>query len=153
MCHAICQRNISTRALDHRETRIVIGTRKGSKMERTSEILDGPAALAGVGGDRTFLSELLGIFRAASSTLLDDIREALVKGDLPALANAAHLVKVTAQNVAAGRVYAAAALLEKMATCGELEGARQASLRLEEEMNYLKSPLTALANAVGCSQC
>ena len=122
-------------------------------MEPTSEILDSTAALAGVGGDCIFLSELLGIFRAASSTLLVDIRDALVKGDLPALANAAHLVKVTAQNVAAGRVYAAATLLEEMATCGELEGARQACRRLEEEMDYLKSPLTALANAVGCSPC
>ena len=122
-------------------------------MEQTSEILDSTAALAGVGGDRMFLLELLGIFRAASATLLDDIREALAKGDLSALADAAHLVKVTAQNVAAARVYAAATLLENMATSGELQGARQASLRLEEEMDYLKSPLRALANAVDCSQC
>jgi hypothetical protein len=122
-------------------------------MEQTSEILDSTAALAGVGGDRIFLSELLGIFRAASSTLLDDIRKALVKGDLPAVGNAAHLVKVTAQNVAARRVYAAATLLEEMATCGELEGAREASSRLEEEMDYLKPPLTALVNAVGRSRC
>ena len=122
-------------------------------MERTSEILDGPAALAGVGGDRTFLSELLGIFRAASSTLLEDIREALVKGDLAAVGSAAHLVKITPQNVAARRVYAAATLLEEMATCGELEGAREASSRLEEEMDYLKPPLTALVNTVGRSRC
>ena len=122
-------------------------------MEHTSEILDSTAALACVGGDRIFLLELLGIYRAAWSTLLDDIREALAQGDLPALANAAHLVKVTAQNVAARRVYAAATLLEKMATCGGLVGARQAFSRLEEEMDYLKSPLTALSNAVGCSRC
>jgi hypothetical protein len=127
--------------------------RKGKQMERTSQILDSTEALAGVGGDRIFLLELLGLFRAASSTLLDDIREALGKSDLPALATAAHLVKVIAQNVAARRVYAAATLLENMATCGELEGARQASSRLEEEMDYLKSPLTALANAVACSRC
>jgi hypothetical protein len=122
-------------------------------MEQTSEILDSTAALAGVGGDRIFLSELLGIFRAASSTLLEDIREALVKGDLAAVGSAAHLVKITPQNVAARRVYAAATLLEEMATCGELEGAREASSRLEEEMDYLKPPLTALVNAVGRSRC
>lgn len=122
-------------------------------MEQTSEILDTTAALAGVGGDPEFLSELLGIFRAASPTLLHDIREALLRVDLPALANAAHLVRVTAQNVAARRVYVAATLLEKMATCGELEGARQASSMLEEEMGHLKSALTALANPVGCSRC
>jgi hypothetical protein len=123
------------------------------KMEQTPEILDRQAALAGVGGDLEFLSELLGIFRAASPTLLHDIRDALVKGDLPALAYAARLVRVTAQNVAARRVYAAATLLEETATCGELEGARRASSRLEEEMDKLKSALTTLAHAVGCSRC
>jgi HPt (histidine-containing phosphotransfer) domain-containing protein len=122
-------------------------------MEQSQEILDRTAALAGVGGDLEFLSELLGIFRAASPTLLHDIREALVKGDLTALAYAAHLVRITAQNVAARRVYLAATLLEKMATCGQLEGARQASSRLEEEMDELKSLLTALTNAVSGSQC
>jgi len=122
-------------------------------MEQTSEILDSTAALAGVGGDLEFLSERLGIFRAAAPTLLHDIREALAKGDLPALAKAAHLVKVTAQDLAARRVYVAAAVLESMATGGELEGARQASSMLEEEMNHLKSALTALTNTVGCSQC
>jgi HPt (histidine-containing phosphotransfer) domain-containing protein len=122
-------------------------------MEQSSEILDRTAALASVGGDLEFLSELLGIFRAASPALLHDIREALVKVDLPALANAAHLVRVTAQNVAARRVYLAATLLEKMAACGELEGARHASSRLEKEMDQLKSALTMLANAVGCSRC
>jgi len=122
-------------------------------MEQTLEILDRTAALAGVGGDREFLSELLGIFRAAWPTLLHDIREALVMGDLPALANAAHLVRVTAQNVAARRVYVAATLLEEMATCGELKGARETFSRLEEEMDHLKSALTTLASAVGRSPC
>jgi hypothetical protein len=122
-------------------------------MKQTSEILDSTAALAGVGGDQEFLSDLLGIFGAAWPTLLHDIREALVKGDLPALANAAHLVRVTAQDLAATRVYVAAALLEETATCGEIEGARQASGRLEEEMDHLKPALTALAHAVGCSRC
>jgi hypothetical protein len=122
-------------------------------MEETSEILDSAAALAGAGGDLGFLSERLGIFRAATPTLLHDIREALAKGDLPALAKAAHLVRVTAQDLAARRVYVAAALLESMATGGELERARRASSMLEEEMIHLKPALTALTNTVGCSQC
>ncbi len=122
-------------------------------MRQASDILDTTAALTGVGGDREFLWELLGIFRAAWPTLLRDIREALVKGDLRPVKNAARLVKVAAQNVAARRVSAAALLLEETATYGELQGARQACSRLEEAIDQLESTLVVLGNSVVCSRC
>jgi len=117
------------------------------------DILDTTAALARVGGDREFFYELLGIFRAAWPTLLHDIREALVKGDLRAVEGAAHLLQVAAKNVAARRVYVTALLLEKTATYGELQGARQACGLLEEEISQLQLALASIENNVVCSRC
>ena len=122
-------------------------------MRQASDILDTTAALAGVGGDREFFWELLGIFRAACPTLLHEIREALVKGNLRPVESAAHLVKVAAQNVAARRVSLAALLLEEAATYGELEGARQACSQLEGAINQLESTLISRGNSLVCSRC
>ena len=116
-------------------------------------ILDTTAAVAGVDGHRESFWELLGVFRAAWPTLLHDIHEALVKGDLRPVEDAAHLLTVAAQNVAARRVYLAALLLEKTATYGELEGAQQAYGRLEEEIDHLQLALALLGNGMACSRC
>src|SRR5215471_14220345 len=83
-------------------------------------LLDTTAALAGVGGDRGALLGAPGYLRTVWPSLLHDIREALVKGDLFAVEGVAHPVKVAAQNVAARTVSVAALLVENMATSGEL---------------------------------
>ena len=121
--------------------------------DTVEEILDTSAALEGVGGDQEFFWEMLGIFRAAWPTLMHEIREALVKGDLPQVEDAAHILKAGAQNVAARRVYMAALLLEKMATYGELEGARQACGRLEEEIGQLQVAVESLGNRLIFFRC
>jgi len=117
------------------------------------DILDATAAVAGVDGPRESFWELLGVFRAAWPTLLHDIREALVKGDLGPVEDAAHLLKIAAQNVAVRRVYLAALLLEKTASYGELEGAQQACDWLEEEIDHLQLALALLGNGMAWSRC
>ena len=118
-------------------------------MKENSDALDSVAALASVGGDVEFLGKLVGIFRAASPTLLHDIHEALAGGDLQAVEKSAHLMKVAAQSVSAKGAYETALVLETRARYGELGGAQQASQRLEEEIGELKPALAALGNAVG----
>ena len=83
MRHESFQANIDAKVSRGRDANGGSQDKEGSEMEEISEILDRTAALASVGGDLEFLSELLGLFRATSSTLLRDIQEALVKVDLP----------------------------------------------------------------------
>ena len=118
-------------------------------MKENSDALDSVAALASVGGDVEFLGKLVGIFRAASPTLLRDIHEALAGGDLQTVEKSAHFVEVAAQSVSAKGVYESALVLETRARYGELEHAQQASRRLEEEIEELKPAFAALGNAVG----
>jgi HPt (histidine-containing phosphotransfer) domain-containing protein len=117
-------------------------------MKEKGEIVDSSAALSSVGDDVEFLGELVGIFRAASRTLLRDIHEALAGGDLQEVEKSAHLVKVAAQSVSAKRVYEAALALERRARYAELAGAQQASRTLEEIVEELNPALAALGNAI-----
>lgn len=122
-------------------------------MEQNMEVLDSTLALASVGGDVEFLAELAGITEAAWPTLLQSIREALADGDLPRAQKAAHLVRITAENLFARRAYLAAFLLESKAGSGELERACQATSALEEEMNRVKPVLADFGKALGRSRC
>jgi len=117
-------------------------------LEDNSEVLDCTLALASVGGDQEFLSEVAGLVQAAWPTLLGDIRQALATGDFGSVARATRLVKAAAQNVSAARVYASALHLEAAAQAGQLESAQVAGVQLEQEVERLKAALTAMGKSV-----
>jgi HPt (histidine-containing phosphotransfer) domain-containing protein len=113
-------------------------------LEENSEVLDRTLALASVGGDQEFLSEVAGLVQAAWPTLLAETRQALAAGDLGSAERTTRLVKAAAHNVSAGRAYESALRLEAAAHAGQLEAAREAGVQLEQEVERLKAALATL---------
>ena len=113
------------------------------------EVFDVDLALSSVGGDREFLTELVGLAQAAWPTLLTDIRNGIAQGDLHAVEMTARLARVAAQNVSAKRAYESALQLEAMARKGDLPAVQSASVDLEREVELLRVFLAAL----GDNQC
>jgi HPt (histidine-containing phosphotransfer) domain-containing protein len=116
-------------------------------LEENSEVLDHRSALASVGGDREFFSEVAGLVQAAWPTLLGDIDQALAAGDLDAVQMTTRLAKAAAQNVSAARAYEAASRLEIAARGGQLEAAREAGVQLEQEVERLTAALATLGKS------
>jgi len=120
---------------------------KNMGLEENSEVLDHHSALASVGGDREFLSELAGLVQAAWPTLLGDIGQALAAGDLGGVEKTTRLAKAAARNVSAARAYEAALRLEAAARGGQLEAAREAGVQLEQEVERLTAALATLGQS------
>ena len=110
--------------------------------------LDHVAALARVEGDRGLLAELAALFVDDCPRMLVSIRQALECNDAEALARAAHAVKGSAGNFAAGKTVGAALKLEMMARGGDLTHAREAVAALEEALAQLTQALAGLAKEV-----
>jgi len=117
------------------------------EFEENPEVVDQRLALASVGGDREFLSEVAGLVQAACPTLLSDMGRALATGDLGAVERTTRLVKAAARNVSAARAYESALLVEAAARTGQLEAARAAGVRLGLELEKLKAALATLGTA------
>jgi len=116
------------------------------RLESDPEVFDHAAALASVGGDRDFLSEVAGLFQAAWPTLWGDIREGVASGNLRAVEKSARLVKAAANNISAKKVSESAHCLEVAAREGSLHAAREASTSLEREVGRLTPHLAPVRN-------
>jgi len=131
-----------------RESSGLWGKEEGTmRLEENSEVLDHTSALASVGGDREFLSEVAGLVQAAWPTLLGDIGLALAAGDLDAVQRTTRLAKAAARNVSAARAYESALRLEEAAQGGQLEAAREAGAQLEQEVERLTAALATLGKS------
>ena len=117
---------------------------------RHAEVFDAALALNSVGGDSEFLTEVVGLIRAALPTLLADIRRALAMGDLRAVERTARLAKAAARNVSAKRAYDSAVQLETLVGMKDLPAAQKASTSLEQEVEKLQVVLSTLENSA-CS--
>jgi HPt (histidine-containing phosphotransfer) domain-containing protein len=133
-----------SKPLDARELYDTINTFGGSG-ERLS-LLDEPALLKGVAGDRKLLRELVQIFLADTPPRLDAIRAAVAGGDAGALAAAAHSIKSSVGVLSKGGVFEAARALETQGRESDLRGAGQSLARLESEMVRLTRSLESLAS-------
>ncbi len=118
---------------------------------RHAEVFDATLALNSVGGDSEFLTELVGLIRAAWPTLLADIREAMAMGDLRAVERTARLAKAAARNVSAKRAYDSAAQLETLIGKRDLPAAQRASTTLEQEVEKLQLVLSTLEKSASSS--
>jgi HPt (histidine-containing phosphotransfer) domain-containing protein len=118
---------------------------------RHAEVFDATLALNSVGGDSEFLTELVGLVRAAWPTLLADIREAMAMGDLRAVERTARLAKAAARNVSAKRAYDSAAQLETLIGKRDLPAAQRASTTLEQEVEKLQLVLSTLEKSASSS--
>jgi len=113
-------------------------------MDCDPEVFDPNVALASVGGDPIFLSEVAGLFQAAWPTLRSEIRSALTSSDWRALEWSAHLVKTAATNISARKVSETALLLETVAGSGDIQRSQRAAANLEREVEKLQSVLATL---------
>jgi HPt (histidine-containing phosphotransfer) domain-containing protein len=114
---------------------------------RYAEVFDVTLALNSVGGDSEFLTEVVGLIRAAWPTLLADIRRSLAMGDIGAVERTARLAKAAARNVSAKRAYDSAVQLETLIGMRDLPAAQRASTTLEQEVERLQMVLSTVEDS------
>ncbi len=84
-------------------------------------------------GDEAFAQQLVQLFIDSGDAALREIREALERGDLPAVSRAAHAYKGSSANIRARPVSDAAARLEEAVRGGSLESLPRLEEQLREE--------------------
>jgi HPt (histidine-containing phosphotransfer) domain-containing protein len=93
--------------------------------------------------DRDFAGELVQLFIESGDSVLQDIRDALERGDMAALGRAAHSLKGSSANMCASLASEAAARLESAARAGVAEEVAKLEIQLRAEtlraMEYLRA--------------
>ena len=117
------------------------GAASGFKQTVIGPALDGPALLAGFGGNRKLLGEVIDVFLSDSPNLMAAIRRAAKRRDAKALASSAHALKGSIGLFVQQDAYQTARLLERAATGGDLTGVQDACATLEKEMAGLRVKL------------
>jgi CheY-like chemotaxis protein/HPt (histidine-containing phosphotransfer) domain-containing protein len=112
-------------------------------------VLDPEQALRSMGGDRSLLAEMAGLFSQDSTALLEEIRSALEAGNPQAIERAAHRLKGSLLVFGAAPAAGAALALESLGRSGKLEEASPALAALERELERLRPEIAALASAAG----
>ncbi|HLW98146.1 MAG TPA: Hpt domain-containing protein [Candidatus Acidoferrales bacterium] len=107
---------------------------------------DQDRALDAVGGDAQFLSELAGIFCAASSTLLKSLEESIAARASHETADTAHLMWSSARSFSVPEVEEAALAVEQMARRKKFDGIRSAFDELRQEIVQLTEALAKFRN-------
>jgi len=108
-------------------------------------VLDRNAALERVEGDAVLLAELADLFVGDCPQMQASIHDALEHGDSDALARAAHTVKGSVANFAAGQAFEAALNLEQTARRGDLTSAAGAVEALDGALEELCEALAGVA--------
>lgn len=121
-------------------------SQKPASKQRSCKIpcIDMNELLSRVDGDMHLVKELAGIFIDDYPQLMHEIQDAIACGDADLLQKTAHTLKGSVGNFAAKSVFNAALRLERIGSSGDLSGAREAYIALEEKIECLKSALAAL---------
>jgi two-component system sensor histidine kinase/response regulator len=106
--------------------------------------LDGGTLLAGFGGNRKVLGEVIDVFLADSPTLMTAIQQAVGQRDVAALASSAHALKGSIGLFDQQGAYQMAKQLERAAKSGDLTGIEDARTELETELAGLRTKLGEL---------
>ena len=120
-----------------------------SRVVSTAADLDVEAMLAGLGGNRALLAEVIDVFLADAPLRLADVRAALEKGDATAIAAQAHTLKSMVGLFTTSEPFAAARELEAVGKQGDLALAAQVSVTLEGAIATLEIRLRALRADLG----
>ena len=86
---------------------------------RHGEAIDGPALIAGFGGDRALLDATIAVFLQDAPQQLDVLDAAVTRGHAQGVAEAAHALKGSVGLFSMGRAYATARRLEMAARRGQ----------------------------------
>jgi CheY-like chemotaxis protein len=100
--------------------------------------------LARIDGDRSFLAELLDLFRADYPVQVRKGREAVVRNDATELQRAAHALKGTLKNLAAPAASHLAEELEEMGKSGDIALAAGKMMALEKELANVAKALESI---------
>ncbi len=106
---------------------------------------DGALSLARVGGDRTFLRELIGVFSIEYPRLLLEIDNAIRAADAAALKRHAHTLKGAMNNFGASGPCASARRLEEFGRDGQLSEAAVVQAELRPAVEELARQLDRFA--------
>ena len=110
-----------------------------------SGVFDGQEILERVGGDRELLAELVVLLKEECGHLLPALDDAVEKRDSSALEQAAHKLKGSVGQMAAGLAYATAREIEQSGRAGDVEAARAHVGRLHGEVQVLLEALEVFA--------
>jgi two-component system sensor histidine kinase/response regulator len=114
---------------------------------RDEPVFDRQALLARLGGDLQALDEVVNLFLVEAPAMQAALRAALDQGKVRELEHAAHSLKGSLTSLAAPEAAAAARRLEDGARAGELAGAAELVVELEEKMERLQILLGQEAHA------
>jgi HPt (histidine-containing phosphotransfer) domain-containing protein len=118
--------------------------KRRAPQESTAAELDVPAILAGVGGNRDLLGEVVDVFLVDAPLRLADARAALEKSDAVEIAAQAHGLKSMVGLFTMSEAFIAARELEAIAKLGDLAGAAKAVATLEDAVATLEARLRTL---------
>lgn len=113
-------------------------------VETQLQQLDESLALSRVGGDLELLKEVVELFLEDYPSTFQQIRAAVATRDAKALEHHAHSLKGSVSTFGANRAFEAAFALEKQGRGGDLVGAQENLLRLEQALEALRPELVLL---------
>jgi HPt (histidine-containing phosphotransfer) domain-containing protein len=118
-------------------------------MTKAGELLD-PAALENlrqlVGGDDSFLAELIVTFLGEAPQLLADLRAGIERGNADSVRLAAHSLKSNAADFGAIAFSNLCKELEMLGRSGMLDNAGDLLMKAENEYSKVKAALEAIIN-------
>ena len=97
-----------------------------------------------LGGDTSFLSEMIDEFLNDTPTLLASMRQALTANDIVVLRRSAHTLKSNSANFGAMTLSARCKELEELSRAGTLDDAPTLVRQIEAEYTKVKSALQAM---------
>jgi HPt (histidine-containing phosphotransfer) domain-containing protein len=97
-----------------------------------------------VGGDVELLKEVIELFLDDYPSTFEKIKNAVDSSDASALEHHAHSLKGSVSTFGAGPAFEAAFELEKQGRAGDLGGAHDGLLRLEQALEALRPELQSL---------
>lgn len=106
--------------------------------------LNKAVALERLGGDEQLLGEIAGLFLSDYPSLLEQVRDAVKRGDAVALHHSAHTLKGSVANFCAQQPFESAYKLERMGRSANLEGAEETLALLEKQLRDIEPELAAL---------
>jgi PAS domain S-box-containing protein len=119
-------------------------TRPEFSVEQQLRELDEAVALARVGGDFELLREVVGLFLEDYPQSLERIRTAVAARDQVGIEHNAHSLKGSVSTFGAKGAFEAAFTLERQGRTGDLGGADENLLKLEEALAALKPELESI---------
>ena len=119
-------------------------TSEGSSVQTQLQQLDESLALSRVGGDVDLLKEVVELFLDDYPSTFEKIKGAVDNRDATALEHHAHSLKGSVSTFGANRAFEAAFTLEKQGRSGDLTGATDGLLQLEQALEALRPELVLL---------